>query len=66
MDDWEGHFTSKSENRRRRAHRRRIIRRTTIIICVSLAILLGLWLVDKSSSGLTAEPRLGPSHGPRR
>jgi len=65
MDEWQEKFMTKSERRRRRSKRRSLIRRTTIIICVSLAILLGLWLVDKLGSGLPGEPRT-TIHIPRR
>jgi hypothetical protein len=65
MDEWQEKFETKSERRRRRSKRRRLIRRTTIIICVSLAILFGLWLIDKMGSGLGSEPRT-TIHVPRR
>ena len=48
MEDWERAFAEKSERRRRRARRRRYIGRAAVIALISVAILLGLWLVNKS------------------
>lgn len=48
MEEWERAFAEKSERRRRRSRRRRYIGRAAIIALVSLAILLGLWLVNTS------------------
>ena len=48
MEDWERAFAEKSERRRRRSLRRRYIGRAAVIGLISIAILLGLWLVNKS------------------
>jgi ferric-dicitrate binding protein FerR (iron transport regulator) len=66
MDEWEGHFANKSENRRRRSKRRRLIRRTLLVACVSLTILAGLWVVDRMTNGVGLEKQMSITRGPRR